>query len=97
MITLIGSVVVKDGMMEEALTVVKELVQEVRKSESGTIKYTAYTSDKEGNENKIFWYETYDDEEALKLHRSNLAAYGERFGRIFDMSKNTITICDPII
>ncbi len=97
MITLIGYVIVKDGMMQEALSVVKELVQKVRKSESGTIKYTAYTSKKEGNENKIFWYETFDNEEALKLHRSNLAQYGERFGQIFDMSKNTITICDPII
>ena len=97
MITLIGSIEVKDGMMEEALTVVKELVQNVRKTEAATIKYTAYTSKKEGNENKIFFYETYDNEEALQLHRSNLASYREKFGKIFDMSKNSITICDPII
>ena len=97
MITLIGSIEVKEGMMEEALTVVKELVQNVRKTEAATIKYTAYTSKKEGNENKIFFYETYDNEEALQLHRSNLASYREKFGKIFDMSRNSITICDPII
>lgn len=97
MLTLMGYVVVKEGMMEEAFKLVKELVTKVRESESGTIKYTAYTSNKDGNENKIFWYETYDNEEALQLHRSNLAVYRERFGQVFDMTKNTITICEPII
>lgn len=97
MITLIGYVVVKDEMMEEALKLVKELVLATRETEPGVLQYTAYTSKKEGDENKIFFYEAYENEEALQLHRGNLATFGPRFGPVFDMSKNTITICDPII
>lgn len=97
MITLIGYVIVRDGMMEEALKLAKELVLQVRETESGTLQFTAYTSKKEGDENKIFWYETYESEEALKLHRSNLAPFGPRFGPVFDMSQNTITRCELIV
>ena len=96
MITLIGYVDVRDGMMDEALKLVKEMVTTVRESEPGNIEYTAYTSKAEGNENKIFFFETYENEAALQAHRSTLAPFGPRLGPIFDMSTNTVTICDPI-
>ncbi|MHA2029325.1 MAG: putative quinol monooxygenase [Candidatus Kariarchaeaceae archaeon] len=68
----------------------------LEKQSPGNIEYAACTSKAEGNENKIFLYETYENEEALQLHRPNLAPFGKRFGPIFDMSQNTVTICDPI-
>lgn len=62
MITKIGFVVVREGMMDKPLKLVKKLVPKVRQSEAEAIKYSAYTSKKEGNEDKIFWYETYENE-----------------------------------
>ncbi len=98
MITLIGYVVVRDGMMEEALKLVKEMVLKVRETEPDNIDYTAYTSKTEGNENKIYFYESFENESALQLHGANLAQqFGERMGPIFDMSKNTMTKCERII
>jgi quinol monooxygenase YgiN len=97
MITLMGYVIVREGKMEEALLLVKELVTKVKETEPGTIAYSTYTSKAEGNENKIFFYETFEDEEAYQINKTNLSSFRERFGPIFDMSKNTITIWDPVI
>ncbi len=97
MITMMGSVVVKDGMMEQALELVKEMTTQAREEESGNLEFTYYTSKGKGNEKKIYFYETYENDAAVKVHQSNMASFGPRMGPIFDMSQMTMAFCDPIM
>ena len=101
MITLIGYVIVREGMMDTALELVKELVTKVRETEKDTTQYTAYTSKKEGNENKIYWYETYVTGEAHQLHRSNLmnnlGDYADKFKLYYFKVKQAIVHVSQVI
>ena len=70
MITLIATLKVKDGKMEEAINVLKEIVPKVKASETGCLAYIPHTV--RGDEKTIIFYEKYSDKEALKLHSANL-------------------------
>jgi len=70
MITLIATLKVKEGKMEEAITVLKEIVPKVRASEPGCLEYIPHTV--RGDETTIIFYEKYADKDALKLHAANL-------------------------
>ena len=72
MITIIASVVVKEGKMEEAISVLKELVPKIKNSESGLLDYIPHTVKGKENKNLIIFYEKYADETAFKLHMANL-------------------------
>ncbi len=72
MVTLIATLQVKPGKMEEAIEVLKEMAAEVKSSESGTLEYIPHTVKGEGLENTIIFYEKYESEEALKFHSKNL-------------------------
>ncbi len=72
MITLIASVKVKDGNMEKAIEVLKELVPKVRESEPGCLEYIPHTVKGSKFKNTILFYEKYRDDEALKVHMANL-------------------------
>ena len=69
-ITLIAKVRVKDGKMEKATEILKELVPKIKESESGCLKYIPHTI--KGDENSIIFYEVYADSDALKEHNKNL-------------------------
>ncbi|MFX0074162.1 MAG: putative quinol monooxygenase [Candidatus Hermodarchaeota archaeon] len=72
MITLIATLQVKPGKMEEAIEILKEMAANVKSSESGTLEYIPHTVKGDGLENTIIFYEKYESEEALELHRKNL-------------------------
>jgi quinol monooxygenase YgiN len=72
MVTIIASVVVKEGKMEEAMSVLKELVPKIKNSESGLLDYVPHTVKGKENKNLIIFYERYADDAALKLHMANL-------------------------
>jgi len=72
MVTLIATLQVKPGKMEEALKVLKEMAANIKSSESGTLEYIPHTVMGEGLENTIIFYEKYESEEALKFHSKNL-------------------------
>ena len=72
MLTIIASVVVKEGKMEEAISVLKELVPKIKNSESGLLDYVPHTVKGKENKNLIIFYERYADDAALKLHMANL-------------------------
>ena len=71
MVTLIATVEVKEGKMQEAIEVLKEIVPQIKASEPGTLEYIPHTV--KGRENKIIFYEKYEDGEAMKTHMANLA------------------------
>jgi quinol monooxygenase YgiN len=72
-ITIIASVQVKEGKMEEAKEVLKELVPKIKQSEQGTLEYIPHTVKGRKEKNTIVFYEKYKDSEALRVHSGNLA------------------------
>jgi quinol monooxygenase YgiN len=71
-ITLIATIKVKEGNMEEAITVLKEIVPKIKNSEPGCLEYIPHTVKGPKDKNTIIFYEKYADEKALKLHMANL-------------------------
>jgi quinol monooxygenase YgiN len=73
MVTIIAIVEVKEGKMEEAKEVLKEMALQVKVSEPGTLEYIPHTVKGKHNKNKILFYEKYESGEAMKTHMANLA------------------------
>ena len=72
MVTVIATVEVKDGKMDEAKEVLKEMVSNVKASEPGTLEYIPHTVKGRNFKSTIIFYEKYESEEALKTHMANL-------------------------
>ena len=70
MITLIATLKIKEGKIEEAINALKEIVPKIKTSEPGCLEYIPHTV--RGDENTIIIYEKYQDKDALKLHSANL-------------------------
>jgi len=73
MVTIIATLEVKEGKMEEVIKVLKEIVPQIKASEPGTLEYIPHTVKGRGFKNKIIFYEKYEDGEAMKTHMANLA------------------------
>lgn len=69
-ISIIATIHVKEGKMDEAKEVLKEIVPKVRASEPGLLAYIPHTV--KDQENTIVWYEKYKDGDAIKAHMANL-------------------------
>ncbi|MFX1394731.1 MAG: putative quinol monooxygenase [Promethearchaeota archaeon] len=78
MVTIIASVKVKEGKMEEAIEILKDIVPKVKKNEPGTLEYIPHTLKGRKDKNIILFYEKYKDDEALKIHSANLAKTMEK-------------------
>ena len=72
MVSIIARVHVKEGKMEEAIKVLKEIVPKIKENEAGCLEYIPHVVKGRKNKNKIVFYEKYEDEEALKAHSANL-------------------------
>jgi len=79
MVTVIASVKVKEGKMEEAIEVLKEIVPKVKETEPGTLEYIPHTVKGVKEKRTIIFYEKYADDKALKLHMVNLGKTMEKF------------------
>ena len=84
MVTIIASVKVKDGNMEIAKEVLKEIVSKVKESEPGTLEYIPHTVKGSKFKNTILFYEVYKDKEALNLHMANLAKNMKDFSPLLE-------------
>lgn len=76
MITLIAKLKVKEGKMDEAKAILKEIVPKLKEAEPGCIEYIPHTV--RGEDNTILFYEKYQDKDALKTHMDNLAKTMEK-------------------
>jgi quinol monooxygenase YgiN len=77
MITLIATLKVKEGKMEEAVEVLKEIVPKLKAAEPGCLAYIPHRVRKD--DSTIIIYEKYADKEALTLHSSNLGTSLAKF------------------
>ena len=69
MITLIATMKVKEGKMDEVRESLIKIAANVKKTEPGCIEYIPHTV--KGEDNTIIFYEKYLDKEALKVHSAN--------------------------
>ena len=72
-VTIIATVEVKDGKMEEAIKILKEIVPKIKSSEPGTLEYIPHTIKGGKFKNTIIFYEKYENKEAFRTHMENLA------------------------
>ncbi len=78
MVTIIAILEVKEGKMEEAKEVLKEMALQVKGSEPGTLEYIPHTVKGKNFKNTILFYEKYESGEAMKTHMANLAKTGAK-------------------
>jgi len=69
-VTIVATVQIKEGKMEEAKEILKEIAKSVVANEPGTLEYTVHTVRKE--ENTIIFIEKYKDGDAFKAHMKGL-------------------------
>ena len=72
MVTIIASVKVKEGKMEEAIEILKEIAPKIKESEPGTLEYIPHTVKGAKEKRTIIFYEKYADDKALKSHMAGL-------------------------
>lgn len=70
MITLIAKLNVKNGKMDEAVEILKNVVPKLKESEPGCLAYIPHKV--RGDDHAILIYEKYRDKDALKIHSENL-------------------------
>ena len=70
MITLVATVRVKEGKIDEAVKALKEIVPKIKAAEPGCLIYIPHTV--RGEDNTIIFYEKYRDKDALKVHSGNI-------------------------
>ena len=78
MVTIIAIVEVKEGKMEEAKGVLKEMALKVKASEPGTLEYIPHTVKGKNFKNTILFYEKYESGEAMRTHMGNSAKIGAK-------------------
>jgi quinol monooxygenase YgiN len=93
-ITLIATVQIREGKMEEAKEVLKKLVPKVKESEPGTLEYIPHTVKQDPN--VIVFYEVYKDEDALKTHGANLGKNMAEFGPLCEPKRPDIKNLEQI-
>jgi quinol monooxygenase YgiN len=94
MITLIATLKIKEGKMEEAINALKEIVPKIKVSEPGCLEYIPHTV--RGDENTIIIYEKYRDKDALKQHSANLMKNMEKLFPLLEPGMDVKT-CYEII
>jgi quinol monooxygenase YgiN len=99
-ITLIATMSIREGMMEDAKEALKEAVPKVKANEPGLLEYSPHTVTGKGNESIIIFYEVYKDQEALKTHGENQQKtdFMHAFGRCVDRNvKVDLKYCSKIM
>ncbi len=76
MITLIATLKVKEGKMDEAKEALKEIVPAIKKNEPGCLEYIPHTV--RGEDNTLIFYEKYQDKDALKAHSAGIVTSLEK-------------------
>jgi quinol monooxygenase YgiN len=93
-VTIVAEIKVKEGKMEEAKEVLKEVVKTVKANEPGTLEYTPHTVRKE--DNTIIFVERYVDGDAVKAHMANLGKNMAKLGPLLETVPPNIKTCFPI-
>ena len=94
MITIIATMKIKEGKMDEAVALLKEIAPKVTAEEPGCLVYIPHTV--RGQDNMIVFYEKYRDKEALKEHSARLPKTMEKISPLVEPGAD-IKNCTEII
>jgi quinol monooxygenase YgiN len=94
MITIIATVKVKQGKMDEAVEVLKDIVPKIKAAEPGCLTYIPHRV--RGEDNTIIFYEKYKDKEALTLHSNNLLKSLEKLFPLLEPGMDA-KICSEVL
>ena len=83
-ITVIATIHVKEGKMDEAKEVLKEVLKVIKETEPGTLEYIPHTVTGRKEKNTIIFYEKYTDGDAAKAHMGNLGKNMAKLGPLLD-------------
>ena len=83
-ITAIATIHIKEGKMDEAKEVLKEIVKIVKDTEPGTLEYIPHTVRGKKEANTIIFYEKYADGDANKAHMANLGKNSAKLGPLLE-------------
>jgi len=92
--SIIATIHVKEGKMEEAKEALKELVPKVKASEPGLLAYIPHTV--KDQENTIIWYEKYKDGDAMTLHMANIRKNMEKLSPLLDRGMDVKTLFEIV-
>ena len=94
--TQIAFIKIREGKMDEAIEILKEVVPKVRESEPGTKIYIPYTVKGQKDKNTIVFYEVYENKKALDEHMAKLP---QILGKMFPLLEGApdLKICTEII
>lgn len=87
MITILATIKVKDGKMDDAVEALKEVVPKIREDEPGLVDYAAYRVKGAKNKNTIIFYEQYEDKAALTEHMTKLP---ENLKKLFPLIEGSL-------
>lgn len=96
MYTVIATLKIKEGKMDQAIQILKEDIPKLLKNEPGCLTYIPYAVKGEENSKTIVIYENYADKDAFKLHSANLMT---SMGRLFALLEPQMDIktCTEIL
>ena len=90
MLSVVATVKVKEGKLEEAQAFFKELAAGVLANESGTLAYVIHQ--RRDDPCTVVVYEKYESDEAFAIHGKNLAAKGAEFMAVMDGPPEVIVL-----
>lgn len=92
---LIAKLTAADGKRDELVAACQSMVDYVTASEPGTLVYALHTDNK--NENVVYYYELYEDGDALKTHGSSerMAEFGKSIAPLLG-GKMELTRLSPV-
>jgi quinol monooxygenase YgiN len=93
-ISLVASMKIREGKMEEAKEALKEVLKTIKATEPGTLEYMAHTV--RGVDNEIVFIEKYKDGDSLKAHSKNLGKNMGKFMAFVEPGPPNIKVCFPI-
>ena len=80
--SVVATIKVKEGKVEEAKRFLKQLAADTLANEKGTLAYSPLQ--RKDDPSTFVIYEKYATAEDLKLHTKNLAGVGAQFGALVD-------------
>ena len=94
MISLVATLKVKEGKMDEAIEILKKTIPKMREQEPGCLEYIPHTV--QGEPQAIIFYEKYIDEKALNTHSANL---GQTLEELFPLLEPGLDVktCQEIL
>ena len=78
--SVIATIKVKEELLDDAKTFLKELSEKTLANESGTLAYTVHQ--RKDDPTTFVFYEKYENDAAFATHGENLKAVGRDFARI---------------